>query len=93
MLNQSKLEHSKPFERNYYLVISAPPFLGISASPLLPAMKMRTENEHLQCTAPFSLVGGKPRFMTANDRRLSGRPRMQPGCDELVGGRSAPTAG
>jgi hypothetical protein len=35
-LSQSKLEHSKPFERNYYLVISAPPFLGVSASPLLP---------------------------------------------------------
>src|SRR3989475_3607479 len=31
--------------------------------------------------------------LASNDLRLSGRPRVRPGRDELVGGRSAPTAG
>jgi hypothetical protein len=37
-------------------------------------MKMSTEYERLQCTAPFSLVGAKPRFMTPD---AAPQPRLE----------------
>ncbi len=54
----------------------------------LAALRSAAQSSALNCASKASMP-----FMQPNDLRLSGRPRVRPGRDELVGGRSAPTAG